>query len=106
MSVDDCLVEEIVRRIKRVSRPVKIIIFGSAAKGEMTGDGDIDLLALESDPADPRKKSIRIGDALRGLGVPIDVIVMSQERYEETHNVIGGIAYPAHKEGRVIFEAA
>jgi hypothetical protein len=34
------------------------------------------------------------------------VIVISRERFEETKNIFGGIAYPAHKYGRVLYEAA
>ena len=39
-------------------------------------------------------------------GYPVDVIVMATERFEETKGVIGGVAYPAHKYGRVLYEAA
>ncbi|MGO9260848.1 MAG: hypothetical protein ACLQU1_31750 [Bryobacteraceae bacterium] len=37
---------------------------------------------------------------------PVDVIVMSNARFEETKNIIGGIAYPANKYGRIRYEAA
>jgi hypothetical protein len=37
---------------------------------------------------------------------PVDVIVMSSARFQETMNLIGGIAYPARKYGRVLYEAA
>ncbi len=106
MGIDERLVEEIVRRVLSVGRPERIIMFGSAATGRMTRDSDIDILVVEPLPADRRKESIRISDALRGLGYPFDVIVMASERFEETKGVIGGIAYPANKYGRVIYEAA
>jgi hypothetical protein len=38
--------------------------------------------------------------------VPFDVIVISTEWFEDRKNVIGGIAYPANKYGKVIYEAA
>ena len=44
--------------------------------------------------------------ALRSVGMPLDVIVMRTDRFEETKNVVGGIAYPANKYGRVIYKAA
>ena len=106
MGIDEGLVQEIVRRVLSVGQPERIILFGSAAKGSMTRDSDIDLLVVEPSPADRRKESIRIGDALRGLGYPFDVIVIASDRFEETKGVIGGIAYPANKYGRVIYEAA
>ena len=41
-----------------------------------------------------------------GLGYPFDIIVMAVERFEESKDVIGGIAYPANKYGKVIYEEA
>lgn len=106
MGIDEGLVEEIVRRVLSVGQPDRIILFGSAARGTMTRDSDIDLLVLERSPSDRRGESVRIGDALRGLGYPFDVIVMQSERFDETKDLVGGLAYPANKYGRVIYEAA
>jgi hypothetical protein len=58
------------------------------------------------DVADTRRESVRLREVLGAVGRPIDVIVMSTARFEETKDVIGGIAYPAHKYGRLICEAA
>ena len=106
MRIDEELTQEIVQRVLSVAQPDRIILFGSAATGEMTRDSDIDLLILEDSPGDTCKESVRIGDALRGLGYPIDIIVMASQWFEESKNVIGGLAYPASKYGRVIYEAA
>jgi uncharacterized protein len=38
--------------------------------------------------------------------MPVDVLVMAPARFEETKEVIGGIAYPANKYGKVIYEAS
>jgi predicted nucleotidyltransferase len=81
-------------------------LFGSAATGRMTRDSDIDLLVLEGDPGDRRKESVRLRSTLHGLGYPVDVIVISTEWFEESKGVVGGIAYPANKYGKVIYEAA
>jgi uncharacterized protein len=100
------LVREIVHRVRSVVAPTRVIVFGSAAAGRMTPSSDIDLLILEANPADPFEESVRIWDALRGLGYAFDVIVMAAARFQETKHVIGGIAYPANKYGKVIYEAA
>jgi uncharacterized protein len=39
--------DEIVARIVSVARPEQIIVFGSAARGQMRPDSDIDLLVIE-----------------------------------------------------------
>jgi len=106
VGLDAKLAEEIVRRIRSVVEPQRIILFGSAASGRMTRDSDIDLLVVEDNPTNTLEESVRLREPLRGLGYPFDVIVMATERFEETKNLIGGIAYPANKYGKVIYEAA
>ena len=105
-SIDNSLIEEIVRRVLSVAKPDKIILFGSAAASKITPDSDIDLLVVESQPKDRRRESVAIGDALRGMGFPFDVLVISTDWFEASKNVIGGIAYPANKYGKVIYAAA
>ena len=106
MGITQALISEVIRRILSATEPQRIILFGSAAVDNMTKDSDIDLLILESEPDDTRKKSVRIRQAMRGLGYPFDIIVMDIERFEESKNIIGGIAYPANKYGKIIYEAA
>jgi predicted nucleotidyltransferase len=106
MMVDETLLDEVVRRVLTVARPQRIILFGSAATGQMTEDSDLDLLVVEPEPANTRDRSVRIRRALGDVRYPVDVIVMSSARFEETKNLIGGIAYPARKYGRVLYEAA
>jgi uncharacterized protein len=106
MAVDETLTQEIVRRILTVAEPDSIILFGSAATGQMTCDSDIDLLVVEPAPENTRSESVRIRRALGDIGYPVDVIVIATARFEETKSVIGGIAYPAHKFGRVLYAAA
>jgi predicted nucleotidyltransferase len=106
MTVDETLLDEVVRRVLTVARPERIILFGSAATGQMTEASDLDLLVVEPEPADTRDRSVRIRRALGDVRYSVDVIVMSSARFEETKNLIGGIAYPARKYGRVLYEAA
>jgi uncharacterized protein len=106
MPINENLIREIVQRIVSITQPERIILFGSASTGRMTKDSDIDLLILERDPQDNRGERLRIRQALSDLDHPFDVIVMPTESFEESKNVIGGIAYPANKYGRVVYEIA
>ena len=105
MGIDDQTVREIVRRVLSVTRPARIIVFGSAAARAMTPDSDIDLLVLEDAPADSYEETVALLQALRGMGVPFDVIVMATEWFEDSKNVVGGLAFPANKRGKVIFNS-
>lgn len=103
-AIDESLKAEIVRRILSVATPDKIILFGSAVTGGMTRDSDIDLLIVEPEPIDRRGEYVRIRTSLRGMGYPFDILFISTPWFEESKNVVGGIAYPANRYGEVIHE--
>ncbi len=106
MRPDESVISQIVEGVRSVVAPDKIILFGSAATGEMTPDSDLDLLIVEPDTSDQRNEYVRIVKALRGIRYPIDILFISTSWFEQSKDVIGGIAYPAHQHGRVIYEAA
>jgi predicted nucleotidyltransferase len=106
MTLGEDFIKKIVDDILVVAKPERIILFGSAATGAMTRDSDLDLLVIERGFESQREESTRLREALGDLGVPVDVFAMDPERFEETKEVIGGLAYPANKYGRVIYEAA
>jgi len=99
------ILKQVVERILTVAKPDRIIMFGSAATGLMTRDSDMDLLVIERHFKSQREEGRRLRKALSDLKIPVDVFAMSPERFEETKRVIGGLAYPANKYGKVIYEA-
>jgi predicted nucleotidyltransferase len=104
--INENIIQEIVGKILSVAKPERVILFGSGATGFMTQDSDVDLLVIEKKVNRPREEMVKIRKALSGIAMPVDIIVMGSERFAETRNVIGGIAYPANKYGKVIYEAA
>jgi predicted nucleotidyltransferase len=82
----------------------RVILYGSRAQGSATEDSDFDLLVVEKDPVSKREEMRRLRQALRDQDYPVDVWVMGEEEFEETREVIGGLAYPAHKYGVVLYE--
>src|ERR1035441_1788267 len=87
MGVDESLLGEIVRRVLSVARPDRIILFGSAATGEMTKDSDIDLLVVAPAPKNRHEERLKIADAIGDIEYPVDVILIASERFEATKNV-------------------
>jgi len=76
--IDRKVLETIVRRILTVTKPEKIILFGSAARGEMGPGSDLDILVVAA--CDHRRNTARkIRHALFGIGVAIDIIVAKPE---------------------------
>jgi len=105
MDIDQELIDEIVRRVLSVASPDRIILFGSAASGRMTQDSDIDLMVVEPGPLDDARESVRIRSAIGSIGFPCDVVVLDTGYFERTKHVIGGIAFPANRYGRVVYGA-
>jgi len=69
------LLPEITQRILAVSDPEKIILFGSYARGDYGPDSDLDLMVVMQNIQSSREESTRLRRALRGLLVPIDILV-------------------------------
>jgi len=84
----------------------RVILYGSRAKSTARPDSDFDLLVIETDPVSKREEMRRLRQAVCGLPYPVDVWVMGDQEFEETKNVIGGLAYPANKYGIVLYENA
>ena len=103
MQIDDKMVGLIAERVRSVADPDKVVLFGSVARGTATRDSDIDLLVLKAEVSNPRKESVRIRRALRGLGRAFDVIVMRSQWYEGTKDIPGSLASCAALDGKIIY---
>ena len=104
-TLDRETLDDIVQRIVAVAQPDKIILFGSAACGEMGPNSDVDLLVVK-DTEDARGLAAQIYRQLRGVRVAIDAIVVAPanlERYKDSHALV---IKPALQEGTVVYEAA
>jgi predicted nucleotidyltransferase len=82
----------------------RVILYGSRAQGTASADSDFDFLVVERDPASKRDEMLRLRRALCDIPYPVDIWVMGEQEFQETKNVIGGLAYPAHKYGVVLYE--
>lgn len=85
--------------------PVRVILFGSHARGEEHARSDLDFLVIEPTVDDRHAEMVRLRSALRGLGRPIDVLVYSEEQVEEWGEAPGTALHAALTEGRVLVEA-
>jgi predicted nucleotidyltransferase len=97
------LLQEIVRRIIDVAHPERIILFGSAARGDMGPDSDIDLLIVKADVAHRGRLAEEIYLALSGIGVGVDVVVVTPRDIERFQDRVGSIIRPAVRDGREIY---
>jgi predicted nucleotidyltransferase len=97
---------EIVRRIAEVAGPEKVILFGSAARGEMRPQSDLDLLVVKRGVYNHRAVAAEIYRALRDVDYSTDVLVVTPEDVERYKDSFCLVLYPALREGKVIYDAA
>ena len=104
-TVNESLLREIVRRVVEVAEPDRIILFGSAARGQMGPDSDLDLLVVKAGVEHRRRLAQQIHRHMFGIGVPIDIIVVTPEDVRTLGDKVGTIIGPAPREGREIYPA-
>jgi predicted nucleotidyltransferase len=95
---------KIADKIAETLSPEKIILFGSHARGDADADSDLDLLVIIPKIKKMRAESVRVRRALRGLLVPVDIIVSSPEQIKRLGDVNGLIYHTALSEGRILYE--
>lgn len=97
----NALVDSFTQELKKLPEIQEIILFGSAARGEMTEASDVDLVAIF-----PSKELARSGSKLfhknRKYFWPVDILFVDRAYYDSRKN-LGGVLFVAREEGKTIF---
>ena len=106
MKPDPAILDELVRRTVESVHPLRIILFGSAVRGAMGPNSDLDALVVMPNQSDCRGVTKILVRRLRGLGCAADILVVCQSDIDQH----GDGPYPglrsALTEGREIYSAA
>ncbi len=102
-TVTDKDISEMARRIVAAAKPVKVILFGSRARGTARAASDVDLLVIAPDPVSRRREAVRLRGLLRDFQTPIDVVVFNQSFAERYWDIPGTLLYSAFREGKVLY---
>lgn len=94
-------IQQVTRQVVQRFRPKRVILFGSHAYGEPRQESDLDLLVVVPNPPSRREAWKLAHEITQPL--PLQIVFMSPEEFEETKDVVGGLAYPAHNWGQVLY---
>ncbi len=103
--LDPATIAAIVERVVAIAHPERIILFGSAVRGTMGPDSDVDLLVVKSGVEHRGRLAEEIHLSLHGIPAAVDVVVVTPDDIERYRDEVGTIIGPALREGRVLYAA-
>lgn len=102
-TLPDCL-PEAVERIVTGFQPLRVIFFGSWARGDARPDSDLNFLVVLPDIEDKRRATVDIMRAINELPIRKDVVVTTPQEIAERDWVISHILRPALTKVVVVYE--
>jgi predicted nucleotidyltransferase len=101
--ITDELLCEVVRRSRAVGDPLKIVLFGSHARGQAGPQSDLDLLIVGESDLPRHRRAARYRRALTGLHPSKDIVVRTPAEIAEWAEVPMAFVTTALSQGRVLF---
>lgn len=99
-------VAEALARLVPAVRPLRVVVFGSVARGDARPGSDLDLLVVLPDGTDRREGTHAIRRLLGDLDVPKDVVVTTPEHLARRRDSAWHIVGLALREGQTVYERA
>ncbi len=106
ISLKETTIHELVRRIVATVHPRRILLFGSAARGQMGPNSDLDILVVMPDGVHRRRTAQDIYRGLLGMGIAKDVVVVTESDIRDYGDNPSMVLFPALREGRELYRAA
>jgi len=94
---------QLVTRIVEVVHPLRVMLFGSAARGELSHVSDLDILVVMPEGTHRRRTAQKLYREIKGISVPFDIVVATPSDLEKHRNNPG--LKTILEEGRTIFTA-
>ncbi len=104
--IEQPVLDRLVSKIVETVHPRRIILFGSAARGQMGPHSDVDLLVVMPDGVHRRRTAQRLYRALAGLGVAKDIVVVTESDVRQFADEPSLVVQPALREGRELYRAS
>src|SRR5882724_4591228 len=99
---DPAILADTIKRVVEAAAPEKIVLFGSAARGTMGPNSDVDLLVIKGGKFNRDRLTCEIYRHLSGADAAIDVVVVTPEEVDRYRNSHCLVICPAIREGKVV----
>ena len=98
------MLPEAIERLVAGFDPLRIIVFGSYARGDAQPESDLDLLVVVAHLGDKRETAVGMIKALRGLRAAIDVVPTDPDEIARRGETPGDVLRSALREGKAVYE--
>ena len=98
-------IDQLVKSVVEAVQPLKIILFGSAARDNTTADSDVDLLVVMPEGIHRRETARYLYKHLGETGIPVDILVATPDDLKRHKNNIGLIYRTVLQEGKEVYAA-
>jgi predicted nucleotidyltransferase len=103
MAIQPQAIDALVQAIVKTVQPLRIILFGSAARGDFSAAGDIDLLIIMPDGTHRRRTAQKLYRQIRGIPAAFDILVATTGDIQRHKDNIGLVYRTILKEGKELY---
>ena len=104
--IETAQIEEAAQVLREAAPGATVILIGSYARGDARSDSDVDFLVVMPQVRNRYAEMVRLTESLRSLHLPVDVVVLSRERFEYWRKTPNTLANRAIKEGKIYGQVA
>ena len=97
--------DRLVQIIVEAVHPLRIVLFGSAARGQARADSDLDLLVEMPTGTHRRHTAQYLYRVIRGITIPFDLVVATPEDLQRHADNPGLIYQTIRQEGKTLYAA-
>lgn len=103
--MDSKQLEDIAATIVRKFQPVRVVLFGSYARGDADDESDLDLFVEMETSLSPPERAIEVSAAFGLRSWPMDIVVYTPAEVERLRNIRGTLLSIIEAEGKVLYES-
>lgn len=100
---DEALVDEVGQRLSEAAGDgAEVFLLDAVVSGDGSEGGELRLLVIEPEVENEAVESVRLRRELRGLRVPVEVVVVSRAKADDWRDVRSSVVHSAYARGRVL----
>lgn len=98
------IIDEAINRLVKVYEPLQVYLYGDYAWGKPDDDSHLDVLVLiESSHEEAYKRGYPAFEALLGLKIPKNIVILTQNEFEKYSQDESSDFYKIKTKGKVVY---